>query len=97
MSNKPLGRGTGPPVCRLHALPQCQKAGSIDTAIDAASGHPGLGILVSRHDRQTLTVELSEEAPCRTIVERDLGTPTPEETCLSFSRHRVLEPHFSLS
>lgn len=50
---------------------------AIDAAIDAVNGHPGLGILVSRHDRQTLTVELSEEAPHRTIVERDLRTHHP--------------------
>lgn len=47
---------------------------AIDAAIEAASGRPGLGILVSRHDRQTLTVELTKEVPYKTIVERDLRT-----------------------
>jgi len=50
---------------------------AIDAAIEEASGHPGLGILVSRHDRQTLTVELTGEVPYRTIVERDLRTHRP--------------------
>jgi hypothetical protein len=47
---------------------------AVDAAIEAASSHPGLGIRVSRHDHQNLTVELTGEVPHGTIAEFDLRT-----------------------
>jgi hypothetical protein len=50
----------------------------LDRAVEHAIGRafnrpePGLGILVSRHDHRTVTVELTDQVEPGTIIERDL-------------------------
>ncbi|MGT2464238.1 hypothetical protein [Sinomonas atrocyanea] len=38
----------------------------------AAAGRLGIGVVVTRHDARTFTVEASSEAPAGSIHERDL-------------------------
>jgi hypothetical protein len=45
---------------------------AVEGAIRKALKNPGRGVLVTRHDRQTFTVELSHEVPHGTISEFDL-------------------------
>ena len=42
---------------------------AVDAAIREALTRPGRGVLVTRHDHQTFTVELSPEVPQGTITE----------------------------
>jgi len=42
---------------------------AVDAAIREALNRPGRGVLVTRHDHQTFTVELSPEVPQGTITE----------------------------
>jgi hypothetical protein len=42
---------------------------AVDAAIREALNSPGLGVLVTRHDNKTFTVELSHEVPHGTISE----------------------------
>lgn len=48
----------------------------LDLAVEGVIGRvgtmPGLGILVSRQDHGTVTVELTDQVEPRTIIERDL-------------------------
>lgn len=47
---------------------------AVEGAIGRARSNPaiGLGILVSRHDHETVTVELTDQVEPGTIIERDL-------------------------
>jgi hypothetical protein len=42
---------------------------AVDAAIREALNSPGRGVLVTRHDHKTFTVELSDEVPQGTITE----------------------------
>jgi hypothetical protein len=42
---------------------------AVDAAIREALNRPGRGVLVTRHDHKTFTVELSREVPQGTITE----------------------------
>lgn len=44
----------------------------VERTIQSALTSPGAGILVTRHDQQTFTVEISAEVPFGVIAERDL-------------------------
>ena len=44
----------------------------VDAAIQKAFGSLGQGVLVTRHDRETFTIELSADVPHGTILELDL-------------------------
>ena len=44
----------------------------VDAAIQKAFGSLGHGVLVTRHDRETFTIELSADVPHGTILELDL-------------------------
>ena len=43
---------------------------AVEEAIQAALKYPDRGVMVTRHDHQTFTVELSHEVPHGTISER---------------------------
>ena len=45
---------------------------AVDAAIREALNSPGRGVLVTRHDHQTFSVELSHEVPQGTITEMAL-------------------------
>lgn len=44
----------------------------VNAAIEKAIRNPGQGLLVTRHDRETFTIELSGDVPQGTIHELDL-------------------------
>jgi hypothetical protein len=43
---------------------------AVEEAIQEALKNPGRGVMVTRHDHQTFTVELSQDIPHGTISER---------------------------
>ncbi|NUP73400.1 MAG: hypothetical protein HOQ07_01900 [Sinomonas sp.] len=45
---------------------------AVDAAIERAIAAPGQGILVTRHDHSTFTVEVTADVPQGIIAERDL-------------------------
>lgn len=47
---------------------------AVEGAIQEALKEPGCGVLVTRHDRQTFTVELSHDVPPGTISELTLDS-----------------------
>ena len=55
---------------RAHLEDELDRA--VDTAIQKAQSSPGRGILVTRHDHSTFTIEVREDVPQGTITEHDL-------------------------
>jgi len=45
---------------------------AVDKAVQHALRRPESGVLITRHDNQNMTVQLSTEVPFGTILERDL-------------------------
>ncbi|WP_152343385.1 hypothetical protein [[Arthrobacter] sp. ATCC 21022] len=50
---------------------------AVEEAIQEAPTNPGCGVLVTRRDRRTFTIELTNDVPHGTITERELSNPVP--------------------
>lgn len=53
---------------------------AVERVIQQALASPGRGILVTRHDHATFTIEVSDHVPQGTISERDLRRGPDAET-----------------
>lgn len=70
-----------------------QLDGAVENAIRAAIMNPGPGVMVTRHDQQTFSVELTYDVPYGTISERERSHLEATRIPLPDPKEAICPPH----